>query len=70
MKITVYNFFKYGDQYIYEKNKEIYKISANVFECFKRQYIKMGWYMFESDLAVSFSYVHETTEEYMKRIRG
>ena len=68
MKVTVHNFFKENNGYKYIKNGKLYFISNEMFECFKRQYKRMGWYMFESNFTVSFSYAHDQINEFMKKL--
>ena len=70
MKVTVHNFFKETNGYKYIKDNKIYSVSVEMFECFKRQYKQMGWYMFDFNFVVSFSYAHENIEEFLKKLPG
>lgn len=70
MKVTIYNFFKESNGYKYVKDGKIYSVSIEMFECFKHQYKQMGWNITDLDIYVSFSYIHEDVNQFLKKLHN
>lgn len=70
MNVTIHSFFKDNEGYIYIKDNNIFNITVEMFECFKRQYLVTGWRMFEYDFAITFSYTQSNIDKFLERLHN
>ena len=70
-KVHAVSFFKVGGHYEYvTEDKRIVSLSVEMYECFKRQYLQMGYQLFwENDCFVSFSKVLNEIEVFSEKIQ-
>lgn len=62
MTVKTYNFIKESNGYRYTKGDTIYPVSNEMMECFKRQYKRMGYYVFDFGFAVVMSYADDSAD--------
>lgn len=68
-EVQVFNFFKNNGSYAYYKGEKQYILSSEMFECMKRQYLKMGYEIFwENDRFISFSKVTNAIEVFCAKM--
>lgn len=71
-KVHAVSFFKVSGHYEYvTEDNRIVTLSVEMYECFKRQYLLMGYQLFwENDCFVSFSKVLNEIEVFSKKLCG
>jgi len=70
-EVTSYSFFKVGGHYETYHNGVHCVFSAEMFECIKRQYLRMGFNVFwENDCFISFSRIENEIEVFSAKLAG